>query len=375
MRKGIILKNSGKYSIKSLPKLIPKRNKLDKIKYILLPIMGDMYNIYLPLIPTELMYSTKITVEMIIGVYSVDYETEEIIYLDELYDDREFDDYISFINYIYTIYKSDGFNIIFSSLKSDSFNVEIFEFLKVTRLDIKFYKDNELKDKIFYEAEDPDYQNYYINGVEAINQDLISLLDKIIAPTYNPYSQPKRLESILFNDLEYEFLSINDLKDNNNYCDFILYPIYEFNSFIMISPEEIENLSKNYSSRLYILTLPKVYKFYNDPQVMNNIKNLLIRDEISGELEVWDYFEYSILYYDRILTLIPYIEYICSYLEFVYMNYLDDIINPGESNILIKVNSNGRRLSDCDYYLLSELKDSNNINSIISKLLEGEDND
>lgn len=374
MRKGIVLKKNGKYSIKSLPKLIPKRNKLDKIKYILLPIMGDMYNIYLPLIPTELMYSTKITVEMMISVYSVDYETEEIIYLNELYDDREFDDYISFINYIYTIYKSDGFNIVFSSLKSDSFNVEIFEFLKITRLDIKFYKDNELKDNIFYEAEDPTYQNYYVSGVEALNQDLIALLDKIIAPTYNPYSQPKRLESMIFDDSEYEFVSINNLKDNV-YCDFMLYPLYEFNSFIMISPEEVKNLSKTYSSRLFILTLPKTFKCYDNPQIMNNFKNLMIRDEISGELDVWDYFEYRVLYYDRILTLIPYLEYICSYLEFIYMEYLEENFNPGESNILIKVNSDGRRLSDCDYYLLPELKDSNNINSIISKLLEGEDDD
>ena len=67
----------------------------------------------------------------------------------------------------------------------------------------------------------------------------------------------------LFNDLGYEFSPINDLKDNHIYCDFVLYPIYEFNSFIMISPDEIENLSKNYSSRLYILTLPKIIKYYN----------------------------------------------------------------------------------------------------------------
>lgn len=375
MRKGIILKKNGKYDIKSLHKLIPKRNKLDKIKYILLPIMNEMYKIYLPLVPTELMYSTKITVEMMISVYSVDYETEEITYLNELYDDREFDDYISFINYIYTVYKSDGFNIIFSSLKSDSYNVEILEFLKITRLDIKFYKDTELKDNIFYEAEDPSYQNYYVNGIEALNHDLIALLGKIIAPTYNPYSQPKRLESIVFDDSEYEFVSINDLKNNIN-CDFILYPLYEFNSFITISPEEINNLSKTYSSRLFIITLPKTFKYYDNPQIMSNFKNLMIRDEISGDLEICDHYEYLILYYDRILTLIPYMEYICSYLEFIYMNYLDEAdFDDNASNILIKVTTDGRRLSDCDYYLLPELKDSNNIKLIISKLLEGEDND
>lgn len=312
---GMILYNDHTYKIKRLDKILPLYKKeLKDIKIFLIPLLDRPDPIYIPIKPTELLYSTKFEVWFDITILMIDLEADESCN-DSIFDTyRVFDNVFDFIQFIFMPFKMNGFNSLYQDMCISTYGFyECGINVCSSHLKINFY--NELGQCVttWETTNKVSSPEEVITGHAQSLAPIRTLLDDFVY-VFSPENEFKPIT------ISKHKWSYDKFKDEYHIC---MYPIDDYNAYYVLTHEDMNamlymsrfkiEIVNGYFNLNNLLDEPKAAAFFN--------KKTLLAEYEESVLDTYNELCVEVYSIESYIHTIPFLYDIITYIEFIDVYY------------------------------------------------------